>query len=59
MLEEFQNKQDEIPTLKIAFEALPPGLQKDTSCISLCPNNQKHEYQGLKNVCLMFLVGKG
>jgi uncharacterized protein YdeI (YjbR/CyaY-like superfamily) len=52
--EEFQNKLDEIPALKTAFDALTPGRQEHTFFIFLHPNNPKLESQGLKNVCSKF-----
>jgi uncharacterized protein YdeI (YjbR/CyaY-like superfamily) len=47
--EEFQNKLDEIPALKTAFDALTPGRQR-----GYIPNNRKLGRQGLKNVCSKF-----
>jgi len=52
--EEFQNKFDEIPALKTAFEALTPGRQRAYILYFLNPNNPKLESQGLKNVCSKF-----
>src|SRR5882762_8144106 len=47
--EEFQNKLDEIPALKTAFDALTPGRKEHTFFIFLHPNNPKPGSQGLKN----------
>jgi uncharacterized protein YdeI (YjbR/CyaY-like superfamily) len=49
--EEFQNKLDEIPALKTAFEALTPGRQRAYILYFLRPNNPELASQGLKNGC--------
>ena len=52
--EEFQNKLDEIPALKTAFDALTPGRQRAYILYFSHPNNPKPGSQGLKNVCSKF-----
>ena len=54
MPEEFQNKLDEMPALKTAFNALTPGRQRAYIFIFLHPNNPKPVSQGLKNICSKF-----
>ena len=49
--EEFQNKLDQIPALKAAFQALTPGRQRAYDLYFSAPNNPKPGSQGLKNVC--------
>ena len=52
--EEFQNRLDESPALKKAFEALTPGRQRGYSFIFLEPNNRKPGRHGLQSVCSKF-----
>lgn len=52
--EELQNKFDEIPALKTAFEALTPGRQRAYILPFLKLNNPKPERRGLKNMCKKF-----
>jgi uncharacterized protein YdeI (YjbR/CyaY-like superfamily) len=52
--EEFQNKLDEIPALKIAFDGLTPGRKEHTFFIFPHPYNPKLGSQGLKNACGKF-----
>jgi uncharacterized protein YdeI (YjbR/CyaY-like superfamily) len=52
--EEFQNKLDEIPALKTAFDALTPGRQRAYTLYFLHPNNPKLGSLGLKNACSKF-----
>jgi len=52
--EEFQNKLDEIPALKTAFDALNPGRQRACILYFSAPKQSKTESQGLKNVCSKF-----
>lgn len=52
--EELQKKFDEIPALKIAFEALTPGGKERTLFIFLKPNNPKPENRESKNMCKKF-----
>ncbi len=52
--EELQNKFDEIPALKIAFEALTRDGKERTLFIFLKPNNPKPENRESKNMCKKF-----
>ena len=52
--EELQNKLDEIPALKTAFDALTPGRQRSYILYFLHPNSPKLGSQGLKNLCSKF-----
>lgn len=52
--EELQKKFDEIPALKIAFEALTRDGKERTLFIFLKPNNPKPENRESKNMCKKF-----
>jgi uncharacterized protein YdeI (YjbR/CyaY-like superfamily) len=57
MPNELQNKLDENPAWKAAFDALTPGRQRGyTSFIFRRPTNPKLGSQELKNACRKFSV---
>ncbi len=53
---EFQNKLDEVPALKTAFDALTPGRQRAYIFIFPHPNNPKPGLCVWKNICDKFLM---
>jgi uncharacterized protein YdeI (YjbR/CyaY-like superfamily) len=57
--EEIQQKMDEIPVLKTAFEALTPDGNGRTCSILHNRNNPKYGSRELKRVFLKFLTEKG
>lgn len=57
--EEFQNKLDEIPTLKTAFEALTPGRQKAYIYYFSEPKQSKTRVSRIEKCMQQILSGKG
>ena len=59
MPEEFQNKLDEIPALKTAFEALTPGRQKAYLLYFSAPKQSKTRESRVEKCIQPILTGKG
>ncbi len=59
MPEEFQNKLDEIPTLKTAFEALTPGRQRGYIFYFSQPKQSKTRIIRVEKYVQQILKGKG
>lgn len=59
MPEEFQNKLDEIPALKTAFEALTPGRQRAYLLYFSAPKQSKTRESRIEKYLLQILDGKG
>ena len=57
--EEFQNKLDEIPALKAAFEKLTPGRQRAYLLHFSAPKQSKTRESRIKNCIQNILSGKG
>jgi len=57
--EEFQNKFDEIPALKIAFEALTPGRQRAYLFYFSQPKRSKTRESRVEKYMQQILIGKG
>lgn len=57
--EEFQNKLDEIPALKTAFEALTPGRQRAYLLHFSAPKQSKTREARVEKSMLQILSGKG
>jgi len=57
--EEFQNKLDKIPGLKIAFEALTPGRQRGYILYFSAPKQSKTRVSRVEKYKLQILNGKG
>lgn len=57
--EEFQNKLDEIPALKTAFEALTPGRQRAYILHFSAPKQAKTRESRVEKCIPQILVGKG
>jgi uncharacterized protein YdeI (YjbR/CyaY-like superfamily) len=57
--EEFQNKLDEIPALKTAFEALTPGRQRAYIFYFSAPKQSKTRESRVEKYILKILNGKG
>jgi len=57
--EEFQNKLDEIPTLKTAFEALTPGRQRAYNLYFSEPKQSKTRESRVEKCMQQILNGKG
>jgi len=57
--EEFQNKLDEIPALKTAFEALSPGRQRAYNLYFTQPKQSKTRETRVENSLQQILDGKG
>ena len=57
--EEFQNKLDEIPALKTAFEALSPGRQRAYNLYFTQPKQSKTRATRVENSLQQILDGKG
>ncbi len=57
--EEFQNKLDEIPALKTAFEALTPGRQRAYNLYFSAPKQAKTRESRVEKCMLQILNGKG
>ena len=57
--EEFQNKLDEIPALKVAFEALTPGRQKAYNYYFSEPKQSKTRASRIEKCVPQILNGKG
>ena len=57
--EEFQNKLDEIPTLKTAFDALTPGRQRAYILYFSAPKQSKTRESRIEKYMLQILNGKG
>jgi len=57
--EEFQNKLDEIPTLKTAFEALTPGRQRAYILYFFAPKQSKTREARVEKYMQQILNGKG
>lgn len=57
--EEFQNKLDAIPALKIAFEALTPGRQRAYLLYFSAPKQSKTRESRVEKCILLILNGKG
>ena len=58
-LEEFQNKLDEIPALKTAFEALTPGRQRAYNIYFSEPKQSKTRESRVEKCMQQILNGKG
>ena len=54
MPEEFQNKLDEIPALKTAFDALTPGRQRAYLLYFSAPKQSKTRVARVENICSKF-----
>jgi len=59
MPEEFQNKLDKIPALKLAFEALTPGRQRGYLLYFAAPKQSKTRESRIENCIPQILIGKG
>jgi uncharacterized protein YdeI (YjbR/CyaY-like superfamily) len=59
MSEEFQNKLDEIPGLKAAFEGLTPGRQRAYKLHFSAPKQSKTRESRVENCIQQILIGKG
>jgi uncharacterized protein YdeI (YjbR/CyaY-like superfamily) len=59
MPEEFQNKLDEMPTLKEAFAALTPGRQKAYLLYFSAPKQSKTRESRVEKSVQRILEGKG
>ena len=59
MPEEFQNKLDEIPALKTAFEALTPGRQRAYKLYFSAPKQSKTRESRVEKCMPQILNGKG
>jgi uncharacterized protein YdeI (YjbR/CyaY-like superfamily) len=57
--EEFQNKLDEIPALKTAFDALTPGRQRAYNLYFSAPKQSKTRESRVKKCVQQILNGKG
>ena len=57
--EEFQNKLDEIPALKTAFDALTPGRQRAYSLYFSAPKQSKTRESRVEKCMQQILNGKG
>ncbi len=57
--EEFQNKMDEVPALKIAFEALTPGRQRAYLLYFSTPKQSKTRESRIEKFMPQILSGKG
>jgi uncharacterized protein YdeI (YjbR/CyaY-like superfamily) len=57
--EEFQNKLDEIPALKTAFDALTPGRQRAYNLYFSAPKQSKTRESRVKKYVQQILNGKG
>lgn len=57
--EEFQNKLDEMPQLKIAFETLTPGRQKAYMLHFSAPKQSKTRESRVEKCIPQILIGKG
>jgi len=57
--EEFQNKLDETPALKTAFDALTPGRQRGYILYFSAPKQSKTRESRVKKCMLQILNGKG
>jgi uncharacterized protein YdeI (YjbR/CyaY-like superfamily) len=57
--EEFQNKLDEIPALKIAFESLTPGRQRAYIFHFSQPKQSKTRVERIEKLTQQILAGKG
>jgi len=57
--EEFQNKLDEIPALKTAFDALTPGRQKGYILYFSAPKQSKTRESRVEKCMRQILGGKG
>ena len=57
--EEFQNKLDEIPALKTAFEALTPGRQRAYNLYFSAPKQSKTRESRVEKCMQQILNGKG
>ena len=57
--EEFQNKLDEIPALKIAFETLTPGRQRAYLLYFSAPKQSKTRESRVEKCIPQILIGKG
>ena len=57
--EEFQNKLDEIPALKPAFDALTPGRQRAYILYFSAPKQSKTRESRVENCMQQILNGKG
>ena len=57
--EEFQNKLDEIPALKAAFDALTPGRQRAYILYFSAPKQSKTRASRVEKYMQQILIGKG
>ena len=57
--EEFQNKLDEIPALKTAFDALTPGRQRAYNIYFSAPKQSKTRESRIEKCMQQILNGKG
>jgi uncharacterized protein YdeI (YjbR/CyaY-like superfamily) len=57
--EEFQNKLDEIPALKTAFDALTPGRQRAYNLYFSEPKQSKTRESRVEKYIQLILNGKG
>jgi len=57
--EEFQNKLDEKPALKTAFEALTPGRQRAYNLYFSAPKQSKTRESRIEKCMQQILIGKG
>ncbi len=57
--EEFQNKLDEIPALKTAFDALTPGRQRAYKLYFSAPKQSKTRESRVEKCMQQILNGKG
>lgn len=57
--EEFQNKLDEIPALKTAFDALTPGRQRAYMLYFSAPKQSKTRKARVEKCMQLILNGKG
>ena len=59
MPEEFQNKLDELPDLKTAFDALTPGRQRAYLLYFSAPKQSKTRESRVEKSTKKILMGKG
>lgn len=57
--EEFQQKLDEIPALKVAFDALTPGRQRSYNIYFSQPKQSKTRESRIEKCVLQIITGKG
>jgi uncharacterized protein YdeI (YjbR/CyaY-like superfamily) len=57
--EEFQNKLDESPALKTAFDGLTPGRQRAYNFYFCAPKQSKTRESGVEKCMQQILNGKG